>query len=181
MHLYLHLPQTFDTANVYSNGESERILGKAIKAIGAPRESFVILTKVFGGIHPAGMPEEAKENPEAYGLVNDRGLSRKHIFDSIKASLERLQLDYVDVLQCHRFDPNTPIEETMHALHDVVKAGYTRYIGMSSCYAWQFHAMQSECCLCYCPWRSLTGRHRLCYQQQPYTLHFNAELSLSTL
>jgi aryl-alcohol dehydrogenase-like predicted oxidoreductase len=140
---YIH-QQTFDTANVYSNGESERILGKAIKAIGAPRESFVILTKVYGGINIEGIPDEARDNPEAYGLVNDRGLSRKHIFASIKASLERLQLDYVDVYQCHRFDPNTPFEETMHALHDVVKAGYARYIGMSSCYAWQFHAMQSK-------------------------------------
>ncbi|KAG8882414.1 hypothetical protein FRB98_003720 [Tulasnella sp. 332] len=67
----------------------------------------------------------------------------KHIFDSIKHSLERIQLDYVDLLQCHRFDYDTPIEETMHALHDVVKAGYARYIGMSSCYAWQFHKMQN--------------------------------------
>jgi len=61
----------------------------------------------------------------------------QHIFDSVKKSLSRLQLDYIDVLQCHRFDPETPIEETMQALHDVVKAGYVRYIGMSSCYAWQ--------------------------------------------
>ena len=91
------------------------------------------------------------------GYVNQHGLSRKvdafailfpalsafvmlafqHIFDSVKKSLERLQLDYIDVLQCHRFDPDTPIEETMQALHDVVKAGYVRYIGMSSCFAWQ--------------------------------------------
>ncbi len=63
--------------------------------------------------------------------------SSQHIFDSVKKSLGRLQLDYIDVLQCHRFDPNTPIEETMQALHDVVKAGYVRYIGMSSCHAWQ--------------------------------------------
>ena len=66
-----------------------------------------------------------------------RDPSLQHIFDSVKKSLERLQLDYIDVLQCHRFDPDTPIEETMQALHDVVKAGYVRYIGMSSCYAWQ--------------------------------------------
>ena len=91
------------------------------------------------------------------GYVNQRGLSRKvdafvsfsrvvfcdalhykkHIFDSVKQSLERLQLEYIDVLQCHRFDHETPIEETMQALHDVVKAGHVRYIGMSSCYAWQ--------------------------------------------
>jgi len=75
--------------------------------------------------------------------INQQGLSRKHLFDAIKHSLERLQLDYVDVYQCHRFDYDTPIEETMTALHDIVKAGYARYIGMSSCYAWQFYKMQS--------------------------------------
>ena len=93
---------------------------------------------------PDNVPKEARWNAEQYGLVNIRGLSRKHIFDSIKASLERLQLEYVDVLQCHRFDAETPIEETMQALHDVVQAGYARYIGMSSCAAWQFHMMQSK-------------------------------------
>ncbi|KAH9890411.1 Aldo/keto reductase [Cubamyces lactineus] len=102
--------QTFDTANVYSNGLSEIILGKAIKKFNLPREELVIMTK--------------------------------HIFDSVKASLQRLQVDYIDLLQCHRFDYDTPIEETMQALHDVVKAGYVRYIGMSSCYAYQFHQMQ---------------------------------------
>lgn len=92
-----------------------------------------------------GLPAPSSgAKPEARAVVNQQGLSRKHIFDSIRASLKRLQLDYVDVLQCHRFDPETPIEETMQALNDVVKAGYVRYIGMSSCYAWQFHAMQSE-------------------------------------
>lgn len=136
--------QTFDTANVYSDGESERILGKAIKEIGAPRSSFVIMTKVYAAVLPPGVPPEGRNNLEEYGVANGRGLSRKHIFESLKDSLERLQLDYVDVLQCHRFDPNTPIEETMQALHDVVKAGYVRYIGMSSCAAWQFHAMQSQ-------------------------------------
>ncbi|TFY81145.1 hypothetical protein EWM64_g2867 [Hericium alpestre] len=80
---------------------------------------------------------------DSKGYINQHGLSRKHIFESVKHSLERLQLDYIDVLQCHRFDPETPIEETMQALHDVVKAGYVRYIGMSSCYAWQFQAMQN--------------------------------------
>lgn len=80
---------------------------------------------------------------ESLRYTNQFGLSRKHIFESIKHSLERLQLDYVDVYQCHRFDHNTPIEETMEALHDIVKAGYARYIGMSSCFAWQFHKMQN--------------------------------------
>lgn len=80
---------------------------------------------------------------DGMGYVNQYGLGRKHIFDSVKHSLERLQLDYIDVLQCHRFDNDTPISETMQALHDVVKAGYVRYIGMSSRFAYQFHAMQN--------------------------------------
>ncbi|QRW09233.1 aldo/keto reductase family protein [Ceratobasidium sp. AG-Ba] len=116
--------QTFDTANMYSNGRSEEILGKAIKELHLPRDEIVVMTKV-------------------YGVVGRTAGDRKHIFESVKHSLKRLQLDYVDVLQCHRFDSNTPIAETMRALHDVVQAGYARYIGMSSCYAYQFHAMQN--------------------------------------
>lgn len=138
--------QTFDTANVYSNGVSEVILGNAIKELRLPREEIVIFTKLFETVaRDMGKNFMANwwENPDEYGYVNQHGLSRKHIFDSVKASLKRLQLDYIDVLFCHRFDQNTPIEETMHALHDIVKAGYVRYIGMSSCYAWQFHAMQN--------------------------------------
>ena len=90
------------------------------------------------GVHMSKVPE-----PDKVGYVNQHGLSRKHIFDSIKASLKRMDLEYVDVFQCHRFDYNTPIEETMDALHDVVKAGLARYIGMSSCHAYQFHQMQN--------------------------------------
>ncbi|KAK2467735.1 hypothetical protein APHAL10511_000030 [Amanita phalloides] len=135
---------TFDTANVYSFGQSEVILGKAIKEFNIPREEIVIMTKVYLPMtRPALFALLNGENPDDIGSANQYGLSRKHIFDSVKASLKRLQLDYVDVLQCHRFDKNTPIEETMQALHDVVKAGYVRYIGMSSCWAWQFHAMQN--------------------------------------
>ncbi|KAI0736369.1 aryl-alcohol dehydrogenase [Fomitopsis betulina] len=134
--------QTFDTANVYSNGLSEVILGKAIKKLNLPREEIVIMTKLFSPVLPKYDLKFGSASEE-HRLVNQSGLSRKHIFDSIKASLKRLQLDYVDLLQCHRFDYNTPIEETMQALHDVVKAGYARYIGMSSCYAYQFHAMQN--------------------------------------
>ncbi|KIM20304.1 hypothetical protein M408DRAFT_334032 [Serendipita vermifera MAFF 305830] len=158
---------TFDTANAYSDGESERILGKAIKEIGAPRSSFVILTKVYFHCFPEDFPDSAKKNPEAYGLVNANGLSRKHIFESIQASLERLQLDYVDVLQCHRFDPNTPIEETMQALHDVVQAGYARYIGMSSCAAWQFHMMQNYAINSkLTPFISMQNYHSLIYREE---------------
>ncbi|KAJ1305388.1 hypothetical protein OPQ81_000403 [Rhizoctonia solani] len=137
--------QTFDTANMYSNGESERILGKAIKQLNLPRDEIVVMTKLYSvvGRNPGDRYLGNTQQAEADGYVNQYGLSRKHIFESIKHSLERLQLDYVDVFQCHRFDYNTPIEETMQALHDVVKAGYARYIGMSSCHAYQFHAMQN--------------------------------------
>ncbi|KIK00144.1 hypothetical protein K443DRAFT_679415 [Laccaria amethystina LaAM-08-1] len=135
---------TFDTANVYSNGLSEITLGKAIKLLNLPRDEIVVMTKVYftvgGNINTPFLKGNAQDE---LGYVNQHGLSRKHIFESVKHSLERLQLDYVDVLQCHRFDIDTPIEETMQALHDVVKAGFVRYIGMSSCYAWQFHAMQN--------------------------------------
>jgi len=126
----------FDTANVYSMGESEEILGKFLKQHNIPRESVVILTKTFG-------PDAKEEERGPAGLVNLKGLSRKRIFDSVQRSLKRLQLEYIDVLQCHRFDKETPIEETMQALHDVVQAGWVRYIGMSSCWAWQFQLMQT--------------------------------------
>ncbi|RXW21590.1 hypothetical protein EST38_g4272 [Candolleomyces aberdarensis] len=135
---------TFDTANMYSNGESERILGGAIKEFNLPREEIVVLTKVYFSVKKDNKTAAtaAPNWNDKNGYVNQHGVSRKHIFDSVKASLERLQLD--DVLQCHRFDYNTPIEETMQALHDVVKAGYVRYIGMSSCHAYQFAQMQID-------------------------------------
>lgn len=135
---------SFDTANVYSNGESEVLLGRFLRKYHIPRDKCVILTKVFmtvpedPNVHPASLA-----NPDDEGYVNQHGLSRKHIFESIDASLKRLGVDSVDVLQCHRFDPDTPISETMDALHDVVKAGKARYIGMSSCYTYQFLAMQA--------------------------------------
>ncbi|KAL1947078.1 hypothetical protein VTO73DRAFT_14039 [Trametes versicolor] len=141
---YEHGITTFDTANSYSNGLSEIILGKAIKELQLPREELVIMTKLCVPV----LPDHGTyfyglgKKPEELGIINQYGLSRKHIFDSVKASLKRLQLEHIDLLQCHRFDHNTPIEETMQALHDVVKAGYVRYIGMSSCYAYQFHQMQ---------------------------------------
>ena len=116
----------FDTANVYSNGESERILGRALKHFSVKREDVVIATKVFG---PVG------QGP------NDHGLSRKHILHSIDESLRRLGLDYVDLYQIHRFDLETPLEETLEALNDVVKAGKVRYLGASSMPAYQFAKM----------------------------------------
>ena len=113
----------FDSADVYSLGRSEEIVGMALKDFASSRERVVIATKVCGV-----MSDD----------VNDRGLSRKHIMHSIDNSLRRLQTDYVDLYQIHRFDPTTPIEETIEALHDVVKSGKARYIGASSMYAWQF-------------------------------------------
>ena len=118
----------FDTADVYSLGASEEILGQAVRKFASSRDAVVIATKVF--------------NPMS-GDPNDRGLSRKHIFASVEASLRRLGTDYIDLYQIHRFDPHTPIEETMEALNDVVRAGKVRYLGASSMYAWQFAKMQA--------------------------------------
>jgi 1-deoxyxylulose-5-phosphate synthase len=113
----------FDTADVYSTGESERITGKLLRESGVRREDVVVATKVNGQ-----MSDD----------INDRGLSRKHILDSIDKSLQRLQMDYVDLYQIHRWDYEVPIEETLEALNDVVRAGKARYIGASSMFAWQF-------------------------------------------
>jgi aryl-alcohol dehydrogenase-like predicted oxidoreductase len=116
----------FDTADMYSRGESERVLGRALKDFGPGRDRVVVATKVF-------FPVE--DGP------NQKGLSRKHIMQAIDDSLQRLGMDYVDLYQIHRFDYETPIEETLEALHDVVRAGKARYIGASSMHAWQFAKM----------------------------------------
>ena len=124
----------FDTANVYSNGISEEILGRAIKDF-ANRDEVVIATKVF-----FNSPEILVK-----GTIrpNMKGLSRKAIFSSVEKSLERLQTDYIDLYIIHRWDYSTPIEETMEALHDLIKAGKVRYIGASAMYAWQFQKAQN--------------------------------------
>ena len=114
----------FDTANVYSDGSSEEILGNLLWKM-APRDEIVLATKVFGDPRP-----------------ERQGLSRRLIFQQIDASLRRLRTDYVDLYQIHRWDSVTPIEETMEALHDVVKAGKARYIGASTMFAWQFAKAQ---------------------------------------
>ncbi|CCO36869.1 hypothetical protein RSOLAG1IB_07303 [Rhizoctonia solani AG-1 IB] len=159
--------QTFDTANLYSDGDSERILGKAIKQLNLPRDEIVVMTKLFGVVSRERGKFVQLNEADTKGYVNQYGLSRKHIFESIKHSLERLQLDYVDVLQCHRFDYHTPIAETMQALHDVVKAGYARYIGMSSCHAYQFHAMQNYAITNnLTPFISMQNQHNLVYREE---------------
>ncbi|MBB6348820.1 aryl-alcohol dehydrogenase-like predicted oxidoreductase [Nonomuraea muscovyensis] len=117
----------FDTADVYSAGQSEVVTGDVLRAIFPRREDYVLATKVY---FPMG---EGR---------NDRGLSRKHIHAAIDASLRRLGTDYVDLYQIHRWDDHTPIEETMEALHEVVKAGKARYLGASSMWAWQFAKAQ---------------------------------------
>jgi aryl-alcohol dehydrogenase-like predicted oxidoreductase len=116
----------FDTADVYTAGASEEVVGRALNDF-AKRDDIVLATKVFNAMGPG---------------PNDKGLSRKHIMSAIDASLKRLGTDYVDLYQIHRWDYNTPIEETMEALHDVVKAGKARYIGASSMFSWQFAKAQ---------------------------------------
>src|SRR4051812_9046251 len=118
----------FDTADVYNGGESEVVTGRLLAKLFATREEYVVATKVHGRTMPG---------------VNGAGLSRKHVLASIDVSLQRLGLDYVDLYQIHRWDPRTPIEETMEALHDVVRAGKARYIGASSMFAWQFAKAQA--------------------------------------
>lgn len=134
---------TWDTANVYSNGVSEKIIAKAIKKFNIPRDKIILLTKVFGLVHnepsKSAMMEPGLKDTREY--VNQSGLSRAAIFNAVEGCLRRLETSYVDLLQIHRFDPNTPVEETMEALHDLVKLGKVRYIGASSMWTWQFQRM----------------------------------------
>lgn len=141
----------FDTANVYSLGVSEEITGRTLREY-AKRDEIVVATKVFS---------EMGKKP------NQQGLSRKHIMQQIDASLKRLGMDYVDLYQIHRFDSNTPVEETMEALHDIVKAGKARYIGASSMYAWEFVKMQYVAD--YHGWTrfvSMQGHYNLIYREE---------------
>lgn len=142
----------FDTADVYSLGESEKITGNLLKFFGVRRENVIVATKVNGQ-----MSED----------INAKGLSRKHILDSIDRSLKRLKLDYVDLYQIHRWDYETPIEETMEALNDVVRAGKARYIGASSMYAWQFAKAQHTA--------DMHGWSRFISMQNHYNLVYREE------
>jgi 1-deoxyxylulose-5-phosphate synthase len=138
----------FDTADVYNGGLSEVVTGRVLPRLFGMREEYVLATKVHG---------------QTMRGENGRGLSRKHILASIDASLQRLGLDYVDLYQTHRWDPHTPIEETMEALHDVVKAGKARYIGASSMYAWQFAKAQS---VAKTPFVSMQNHYNLVYREE---------------
>ena len=142
----------FDTADIYSVGVSEEVTGRALKEFGPSRDKLVIATKVF---NPMG------DDP------NQRGLSRKHILHAIDESLRRLGTDYVDLYQIHRFDPHTPIEETLEALDQVVRAGKALYIGASSMYAWQFLKMLHT--------SDLMGLTRFVTMQNHYNLVYREE------
>src|SRR5262245_11880075 len=138
----------FDTADVYNGGQSEIVTGNLLPKLFGIREEYLVATKVFFET----MPGE-----------NGRGLSRKHVLASIDASLDRLGLDYVDLYQIHRWDPSTPIEETMEALHDVVGAGKARYVGASSMYAWQFAKAQRVAST---PFVSMQNHYNLVYREE---------------
>lgn len=139
----------FDTANHYSNGVSEGITGRLLRKLFPRRDDYVIATKVGSTIGPG---------------PHDRGLSRKHILTAIDDSLRRLGVDYVDLYQIHRWDPHTPIEETVEALHDLVRAGKVRYLGAGSMYAWQF----AKACHC-------AGRGGFISMQNHYNLLYREE------
>jgi aryl-alcohol dehydrogenase-like predicted oxidoreductase len=141
----------WDTANTYQLGTSEELVGRAIKRY-SRREDIVLATKVFGKMHdgPGG-----------------QGLSRKAILEQVDASLTRLGTDYIDLYQIHRFDPDTPVEETMEALHDIVKAGKVRYLGASSMYAWQFAKLQYTAALRgWTPFVSMQNQYNLLRRQE---------------
>jgi aryl-alcohol dehydrogenase-like predicted oxidoreductase len=142
----------FDTADMYSLGASEEVTGSLLREFFARRDDYVLATKVY---MPMG------EGP------NDRGLSRKHVLAAVDASLRRLGTNHVDLYQIHRWDPETPIEETMEALHDVVRAGKARYLGASSMYAWQFAKAQHAA--------DLGGWTRFVAMQDHYNLLYREE------
>ncbi|MER7003444.1 aldo/keto reductase [Dactylosporangium sp. NPDC000555] len=142
----------FDTADVYSLGESERVTGRLLARYFARRDDYVLATKVHGRMSDA---------------PNDGGLSRKHILAGIDESLRRLGTDHVDLYQIHRWDPHTPIEETMEALHDVVRAGKACYIGASSMYAWQFSKAQHVArAHGWTPFSSMQNHYNLVYREE---------------
>jgi len=160
---------TWDTANVYSAGVSETLIGKALKKHNIPRNKIIILTKCFGvvGEEPAANHIRFPQIKTSKDYVNQGGLSRAAIFNAVDASLKRLQLEYIDLLQIHRFDTTVPVEETMRALHDLVQSGKVRYIGASSMWATQFQNMQNVAKQNgWTPFVSMQNHYSLCYREE---------------
>ncbi|KAF2083378.1 Aldo/keto reductase [Saccharata proteae CBS 121410] len=160
---------TWDTANIYSNGVSEEMIGKAIKKLNIPRNKVVILSKCWGtvGEEPSVSHIRHPQMKTTKDYINQGGLSRTAIFNAVDASLKRLDTGYLDLLQIHRFDATVPIEETMEALHDLVKSGKVRYIGASSMWAYQFAMMQF--CAEKHGWTkfvSMQNQYSLCYREE---------------
>lgn len=158
---------TWETADTYSNGQSESIIGKALQIYNIPRSKVVIMTKLFYPVLE-GTPDVRPQPAYNDGaLVNQMGLSRKHIFDAVDASLRRLGTTYIDVLQLHRLDQETSPEEIMGALHDLVKAGKVHYLGASSMYAWQFARLQYTAKMrSWTTFISMSGLYNLLYRQE---------------
>jgi aryl-alcohol dehydrogenase-like predicted oxidoreductase len=147
----------FDTADVYSAGESEVLTGRFVREF-CRRDEVVVATKAF---HAVQLDAEAKVAP------NKRGLSRKRLFHAVDESLKRLGLDYIDLYQIHRFDARTPIEETMEALHDIVRSGKVRYLGASSMWAWQFARMHDTARRHgWTPFCSMQNHYNLAYREE---------------
>ncbi|EJC99605.1 Aldo/keto reductase [Fomitiporia mediterranea MF3/22] len=137
---------TFDTANFYSNGESERVIAKFLEKYNIPREKVVIMDKIYNLVSEHDITVPAPFVPDLWNqrdFVNQGGLSRTALFNQVDKNLSRLNTTYIDLLQVHGFDPNTPLEETMKALHDIVSSGKARYIGACNLRAWQLAEMNN--------------------------------------
>ncbi|KAJ4364869.1 CSG1/SUR1-like protein [Ascochyta clinopodiicola] len=166
-HAYKHGINTWDTADIYSHGISEKIIAKALKQYNIPRNKIVLLSKCYFGVDEQdpslGIASVSTNDGE---MVNQVGLSRKHIFDAVEKSFERLGT-YIDVLQIHRLDRDTPREEIMKALNDVVEKGWVRYIGASSMAAWEFQTLQNIA--------EKNGWHKFISMQNYYNLIYREE------
>jgi aryl-alcohol dehydrogenase-like predicted oxidoreductase len=158
---------TWETADTYSNGQSEKTIGKALQVYNIPRSKVVIMTKLFYPVledTPDARPQPAHNDGT---FVNQMGLSRKHIFDAVDASLRRLNTNYIDVLSLHRLDQNTSPTEIMGALHDLVKAGKVHYLGGSSMHTWEFARLQYTAKMNrWTPFTSMSGLYNLLYREE---------------
>ncbi|KAF2739749.1 Aldo/keto reductase [Polyplosphaeria fusca] len=166
-HAYKSGINTWDTADLYSRGISERIIGKALKQYNIPRSKIVILSKCYFGVDDSNLSQPLMAGRTNDGeWVNQVGLSRKHIFDAVDESVERLGT-YIDVLQIHRLDRDTPKEEIMKALNDVIESGKVRYIGASTMAAWEFQMLQNIA--------EKNGWHKFISMQNYYNLIYREE------